>query len=390
MLKPFQIARVPKVIFGNGTIADLPGIAKSYGNDILLVTGTDSLNNSKQGEYLLNTFEMTGIHYHRVFIKREPSPEMIDHAVIRHRNVNISLVIAVGGGSVIDAGKAISAMLSRTEPVKEFLEGVGNKEHPGTKVPFIAIPTTAGTGTEATKNAVISEVGASGFKRSLRHDNFVPDIAIIDPELTLHCPPSITANSGMDCFTQLTEAYLSLNATPFSDVLALDGLEKLKIAFPRVWKWGQDLEARAGMSYAALLSGICLANANLGAVHGFASAIGGLFIIPHGTVCGTLMAPANAMTVKRLREQSKSHPALVKYATLGRIFSDTDNKSQDYYIDSFINQIVSWTEMMNIDRLGKYGIKNTDLEKIVNKTDVKSNPIKLSKDDLIEILSTRL
>lgn len=365
-------------------------MAKSYGNDVLLVTGAHSFMNSKHGEYVLQTFAMTGIHYHHVVVSREPSPEMVDQTVIRHRDANIRLVVAIGGGSVVDAGKAISAMLGRTESVTEFLEGVGSKTHPGTKVPFIAIPTTAGTGSEATKNAVISQVGIMGFKKSLRHDNFVPDIAIVDPELTLQTPPDVTAASGMDCFTQLVEAYLSNKPTPFTDALALDGITTLKNALPRAWKWGQDLEARSGMSYAALVSGICLANAGLGAVHGFASSIGGLFTIPHGVVCGTLMAPANAITVKKLREQSDNSSALGKYSILGKLFSGEEQRSQDYYIDYIINLLWEWTEMMAIPRIGKYGIGTDDFDRIISLTDVKNNPVKLENDDLREILEARL
>jgi alcohol dehydrogenase class IV len=390
MVKAFEFARTPKVIFGNGTIAELPGLAKSYGNDVLLVTGAESFVHSKHGEYLLHTFEMTGVHYHHVSVVREPSPEMIDQTVIRYRDTNIRLVVAIGGGSVIDAGKAIAAMLGRFEPVKEFLEGVGNKDHPGTKVPFIAIPTTSGTGSEATKNAVISQIGLLGFKKSLRHDNFVPDVAIVDPELTLHCPPDITAASGMDCFTQLLEAYISTRATPITDALAFDAIGKIKNALPKAWRMGQDIEARSDMAYAALISGICLANAGLGAVHGFASSIGGLFIVPHGIVCGTLMASANAVTVKRLKEHNSSHTALLKYAELGKLFSGEEQKSQFYYIDRFIEILAEWTETMNISRLGKFGIKRTDIDKIVNVTDIKNNPVKLGKDDLAEILETRL
>jgi alcohol dehydrogenase class IV len=390
MVKAFQIAQTPKIFFGNGMLAELPGLTKAYGNDILLVTGAGSFMHSKHGEYLQHTFEMTGVHYHHVAVRREPSPEMIDQVVIRYRDANIRLVVAIGGGSAIDAGKAISAMLGKTESVKDFLEGVGTKDHPGTKVPFIAIPTTSGTGSEATKNAVISEIGPLGFKKSLRHDNLVPDYAIVDPELTLHCPPDVTAASGMDCFTQLLESYLSIKATPITDALAFDALGKIKTALPRVWRMGQDIESRSDMSYAAMISGICLANAGLGAVHGFASSVGGLFNVPHGVVCGTLMASANAVTVKRLKDQNSSNPILLKYAELGKMFIGEEQKSQFYYIDRFIEILAEWTETMNISRLGKYGIKSADVAKIVKATDVKNNPVKLSKEDLAEILESRL
>ena len=390
MVKAFQLAQTPRIIFGNSKLADLAGLAKLYGNDILLVTGVGSFMNSQHGDYLQRTFEMTGVQYHHISVMREPSPELIDQVVIRYHDVNIRLVVAIGGGSAIDAGKAISAMIGRSESVKEFLEGVGTKDHPGTKVPFIAIPTTAGTGSEATKNAVISEIGTLGFKKSLRHDNFVPDIAIVDPELTLQCPPDITASSGMDCFTQLLESYLSNKATPITDALAIDAIGKLKNALPKAWRMGEDIESRSEMSYAALISGICLANAGLGAVHGFASSIGGLFNVPHGVICGTLMASTNAAIVKRLKNQNTSNPTLLKYAELGKLFTGEEQKSQFYYIDRFVEILAEWTETMNLNKLGKYGIKSSDITKIVAVTDIKNNPIKLGKEDLVEILEARL
>lgn len=244
MVKPFVFSRTPRILFGAGKIAEIPGIAKTFGNDILLVIGKSSFKHSKYGEYLMHTFDITGIRYHKVVISREPSPEMIDKAVILHKSDKINLVIAVGGGSVMDAGKAISAMLYKQDSIANYLEGVGNKEHPGTKVPFIAVPTTSGTGSEATKNSVISQVGMNGFKRSLRHENFMPDYAIVDPELMLNCPPDITAFSGMDCFTQLVESYVSDKSNILTDTLALDGIKYIKQSLVRAYRMGNDIESR--------------------------------------------------------------------------------------------------------------------------------------------------
>jgi alcohol dehydrogenase class IV len=390
MVKSFIFARSPRIIFGFGNIAELPGIAKAIGGDVLLVIGKSSFINSKYGEYLTHTFEMTGIRYHKVIVNTEPSPEMIDQAVIGNQSKKIGLVAAVGGGSVIDAGKAISAMLGKGESIMNYLEGVGNKEHPGTKIPFIAVPTTSGTGSEATKNAVISHIGPNGFKRSLRHDNFMPDYAIVDPELTLHCPPDITAYSGMDCFTQLVEAYVSGKANVITDALALDGLKYIKQSLLRAYRLGQDIEARTGMSYAALISGITLANANLGAVHGFASSVGGLFPVPHGVVCGSLMGITNRVTVGKLRQNENNMGALEKYAALGKLFAEKENKTEEWYVDAFLDIIDKWTEMLAIPKLSEFGIKRMDISKIATCTDSKSNPMKLTTEDYIAILENRI
>jgi len=339
---------------------------------------------------LFDLFGSSGIAFQHLPVRNEPSPETVDETVLKFIGEEIDAVVSIGGGSVIDAGKAISAMLGKTGSVREYLEVVGDKEHPGTKVPFIAVPTTSGTGSEATKNAVISQVGMDGFKRSLRHDNLVPDVAIVDPELTLSCPPEITAAAGMDCFTQLTEAYLSTKANPYTDALALEGIRAIKRSLVRSYTHGDDIDARSDMSFAALTSGICLANAGLGAVHGLAGTIGAIYDIPHGVVCGTLMAVANEMTVRELRIISRVHPSLKKYAVLGRIFSGSHGKGDDYNIDSFIGYLHEITDRLDLPRLSGYGIGTEDLAVISAKSDVKNNPAELPLGVLSEILARRL
>jgi alcohol dehydrogenase class IV len=298
-------------------------------------------------------------------------------------------VVGIGGGSVLDAGKAISAMMYIPGSVLNFLEGVGTKDHPGTKLPYIAVPTTSGTGSEATKNAVISKVGKDGFKRSLRHDNFVPDIALVDPELTLNCPADITAASGMDCFTQLLEAYLSDKSNAYTDALAFEGLKEIKTSLVRSFKEGHDIEARSGMSFAALTSGICLANAGLGVVHGFASSIGGRYNIPHGVICGTLMAVNNEITVRKLRKINPDSPALNKYVLMGELFTDAKGKSEDYIIDEFIDYLHKMTDELHLPGLRESGVLKEDLKEIAMNTECKNNPVKLDKEELLEILERR-
>ena len=208
MVKSFQFSRLPKIYFKNGMITELASLASRFGKKMLLITGKGSFLNSINGEKLILSLKKSNIESFILSVPGEPSPDIIDLAVKRFNNEAINLVVGIGGGSVLDAGKAVSAMMNRTESVVEFLEGVGNKEHPGTKLPFIAIPTTSGTGSEATKNAVISQIGKYGFKRSLRHDNFVPDVAIVDPELTLHCPRMFII---ADAFKKVNHGFISIH-----------------------------------------------------------------------------------------------------------------------------------------------------------------------------------
>src|SRR5664280_2701978 len=362
MVKPFQFSRLPKIYFKRGIIAELPSFIRSYGKKIILVTGKSSFTNSVYSGRLFNDFKKNDIEYSVLSVPGEPSPEIIDNAIKEFKNKSSNLVVGIGGGSVIDAGKAISAMMNRTESVVEFLEGVGTREHPGTKLPYIAVPTTSGTGSETTKNAVISRIGRNGFKRSLRHENFVPDIALVDPELTLGCSKDITAASGMDCFTQLTEAYLSDKSCEYTDALAIEGLKAIKASLIRSYSEGEDIDARTGMSFAALTSGICLANAGLGVVHGFASSIGGLFDIPHGLICGTLMAKSNEINIRELRKYSSNTSALKKYSLLGKLFVDESGKTEDYYIDGFIQYLYELSNELSLSGLKSFRIEKKDIE----------------------------
>jgi alcohol dehydrogenase class IV len=389
MVNSFRFASLPAILFRNGSIAELPGLTRKFGGPIVLVTGKSSFTESERGKKLLQLLEEEDTTIYHVSVPSEPSPALIDKAVDSYRDNNIKLIVAIGGGSVLDAGKAISAMLTVPGSIRDYLEGIGHREHPGTKIPFIAIPTTSGTGSEATKNAVISEVGPRGFKKSLRHDYFVPDMAILDPELTLNCPPELTAACGMDCFTQLTEAFLSDKASDYTDVFALLGLKAIKNSLVRSVRNGEDITARADMSYASLNSGICLANAGLGTVHGFASSIGGWYNIPHGLICGTLMAVTNRVNVRELRACSGNH-ALTKYAELGKLFLDIEGKIDDYYIDGFIDYLYKLISDLQLPGLAGFGLEERHIEEICAQTDNKNNPVKLSLEKLVEILHERL
>lgn len=385
MMDAFSLSNTPLLHLGKGKVSLLPGIVKKYGPKAVLVTGNKSYDNAPWAARLQENFRATGIETRRVIIDREPSPLMVDDAVKQVQDFSANVVVAIGGGSVLDAGKAIAAMVGVDDSVKSYLEVVGTKQHDGKKLPFIAVPTTAGTGSEATKNAVLSQTGANGFKRSLRHDNFVPDIAIIDPELAISCPPSVTAASGMDAFTQLLESFLSTKANALTDMMALEGLRLVAQSLRKAFFHGDDVAARTDMGLAAYLSGVCLANAGLGTVHGFASSVGGLYPIPHGVVCSAMMYSSNFITVQRLRK-NESAEALAKYAVVAKLFVQSDYSSEHALIDAFLEEIRILKDDLNIPTLRSYNVSPNDFDRIVADTDNKNNPVKLSKDELLEVL----
>ena len=395
MILPFNFASIPKIIFGKGKLAKLYNIIPEFGNNVLFVTGESSLEESGTWDNIVDKMEELGVNFSRVSVSGEPSPNVVDSAAEKYRGQNLDLIIGIGGGSVMDAGKAISAMVPKQTSVKAYLEGVGTKKPDGEKIPYIAIPTTSGTGSEATKNAVISKVGEDGFKKSLRHDNYIPNIAIIDPELTLSCPPSITAASGMDAFSQLLEAYVSTQANPMTDALAYSGIKHMKDnIIPACTTGAKDVEVRTGMAYGALMSGIALANAGLGIEHGLASPIGGFFEIPHGVVCGTLLAEGTKLNIKKLKEKgSEGREPLRKHAEIGALIAGKEkfkNENMDIYLELLIDTLDKWTEKLPIDRLGKYGISERDLDKIIKNTGLKNNPVQLSDDEIKLLLKNRL
>jgi alcohol dehydrogenase class IV len=292
---------------------------------------------------------------------------------------------------VLDAGKSISAMLPAPGTIADYLEGAANFiPHPGTRIPFIAVPTTAGTGSEATKNAVISEVGISGFKRSLRHDNFMPKVALVDPELSQTCPKAVTAYTGMDALTQLLESFVSIQANPLSDAFAVSGLKHMAGSLERAFDDGHNIMARSGMSYAALCSGICLANAGLGTVHGFASSVGGRYNIPHGLICGTLLATVTEKTIGKLQTMDEDSDAIEKYAEAGQILHNSNNRSNEFYLDFLVDELHRLTARFEIPKLSQYGFDDSEITIIAKKTSCKNNPVQQTVDELMEILEERI
>lgn len=390
MIPPFTLGAPSRIIFGCGKLAELEKTLLSFGSRPLLVLGNTSFKAGKAYTMLQNILDGLGIAVKTLHITKEPSPETIDTIVADKHYRTIDMVISIGGGSTLDAGKAMAAMLVEGGAVSRFLEGVGTKKPSGKKLPFIAIPTTAGTGSEATCNAVLSSLGSEGFKRSLRHHGYFANLALVDPLLTLSCPRPLTISCAMDCFTQLVEGYLSIGGSTLTDALAVEGIRKISEALRPVASDGSNLTARSNLSYATLLSGIVLANAGLGTVHGFAAVIGGLLAIPHGVICGSLMAPANRSTLKNLRITAPDHPALSKYATLGRIFTTRTGHTDSWYQDHFIAELEKLADDLALPFLSDYEIRKDDAENIAAQTGNKNNPARLSQEELVEILHSRI
>ena len=390
MIDSFQFSSLPEIIFGAGKRHELAAAVNSRGKRVLLLTGSSSIHNSGHGEEIISGLKAANLELEHEVIAHEPSPTQIDQIVEKYRSAGTEVVVAVGGGSVMDAGKAISAMIPVEGGVREYLEGVGEKKHPGDKIPFIAMPTTSGTGSEMTKNAVISEVGEEGFKKSLRHDNFIPELAIIDPEMMLSCPAKLTAASGMDAFSQLLESYLSTRANVMTDALALQGLKQIKRFLLRAFLEGdQNLEARSGMALAAMFSGITLAHAGLGLVHGFASPLGGFYHIPHGVACGSLMAPVFASTIDNLLEQT-DHPAMKKLIIISKVFADFKYKHDMEYLQAFKEKLIHISSLLEIPLLSEYGLKEEGVQKVVEHTSHKFHPVTLTKTQMADALKIRI
>jgi len=392
LIRDFSFEGMPRLLFGPGSLSRLPELVSNSGTRVLLITGWEWFQESGRCESLIAALRSSGLEVFRFRVRGEPAPSTVYYATREFGDAGIDAVVAVGGGAVIDAAKAISAMLPLKQPVKPYLEGVGTRKHPGVKKPLIAVPTTAGTGAEATKNAVLSEIGPEGFKKSLRHNHFIPDVALLDPDLTLDCPREVTAACGMDALTQLIESYVSTGATPLTDALAWEGLKSIVPNLIEVCSEGScSPERRGRMLYGSFLSGVTLAHAGLGVVHGFASPIGGLFEIPHGIVCGTLLSPCTRVTVGNLlRSPEDGTGTIGKYARIGRLFSGTPDQSSDDACRSLVGTLQEWTDLLRIPKLGQFGVDEVNLEPIVQGTALKNNPARLTREQLLEILRERL
>ena len=396
-LNAFSVGALPRMIFGKGVFAQLPQLLEAHGRRVLIVTGDQSFRATSQWQWLTERLDENRILSFDMRVKEEPSPQLVDEAVAKFSANNIKVVLGIGGGSVLDAAKAIAGLLPFGNSVMDHLEGVGRGiAYEGPALPFIAVPTTAGTGSEATKNAVLSEIGTRGYKKSFRHDTLVPRVALVDPELLATCPPDVVAANGMDALTQLIESYVSSGANPFTDALAWSGIKAVKTGLFPAWHGGDSAEAeqgRAGMAYGALLSGITLAQAGLGSVHGLASPLGAYFPIPHGAVCGTLLAAATEVNIEALMMRDPVNPALGKYARIGRYFARDPHLKAGDARNRLIELLTAWVGELGIPSLGKLGVAEGDIDRIVagaRGNSMQTNPIELTDEEIARVLHQRL
>ena len=375
----FDFTTSKRIIFGCGSVAKVPELLEGTDRKILLVTGKN-IERSRQ-----LTDSLPADKYVKFTVSTEPTTEIINKGAEFARQNKCGRIVGFGGGSVIDSAKAIAALAPNKGDLMDYLEVIGSgNELEVNPLPFIAIPTTAGTGAEATKNAVIHSPEHK-VKVSLRSPLMFPEVAVVDPELTLSMPPEITATSGMDALTHLLETFVSNQSNPFIDNFCREGMKRVASSLKRAYDSGNDIHAREDMAYASLLGGMALANVKLGAVHGFAGPMGGMFPVPHGAICALLLPAVMEVNIRAVTEQ-KLDSYYLKFTEVAKILTDNPNpRAEDG---------IRWAEEMvkylKIHSLCDYGVTEADfpvaVEKAKSASSMKGNPVILSDDELMEIL----
>lgn len=389
----FDFARTPNILFGSGRFNELAPLIRSYGNTVLLVTGESHLQQTPHWQPLLDDLNELKITTHQTRVSGEPSPEFIDKTVAAFKNRRIDVVAGIGGGSVMDAAKAIAGLLQLDQSVMDFLEGVGPElPYNGPATPLIAVPTTAGTGSEATKNAVL---GTREYKKSFRHELLIAEYALLDPALLASCPAEQIAANGMDALTQLMESFISTRSNPMTDALAISGLCRVRDSLPAWYQYESAAppHCREDMAYAALQSGICLAQTGLGSVHGLAAPLGAFFPIPHGVACGMLVAACTQANIEIMLKRDKANPALDRYATVAATLSNHEYVSNDEARTALLDLLFDWTAQMKLPRLSDYGVTASDFDHIIANcrgNSMKTNPVELSDEEVRIILQNCL
>ena len=382
----FEFATATHILFGEGMAREVAPAAAAMGRRALLVTGVSR----ERAAPLAAQLEAAGVACAPFTVPGEPTVEMIRAGAAYARDESCALVIAMGGGSAIDAGKALAAMLANPGDPLDYLEVIGaGRPLERTSAPFIAIPTTAGTGSEVTRNAVLASP-EHRVKASLRSAGMLPRLAVVDPELTLDLPRSITASTGLDALTQCIEPYVSVRANPMTDVFCVEGIRRAAAALPRVWENGRDREARGEMAWASLLGGMALANAGLGAAHGFAAPVGGMFAAPHGAVCAALLPHVMEMNVQALRARAPGSEPLRRYEEVARLLTGQSHAAAE----DGVRWVAALCRKLEIPPLRAYGVTGSDIPDLVAKaahaSSMKGNPIALTSEELRRIVSSSL
>lgn len=378
-MKMWEFATAGRIVFGSGSATRLPEFLVAD-SPTVIVTGAHSTKMDIASHVL-----QAGSSIEVIRVTDEPTLDIVEEGICLARKMECKNVVGIGGGSVMDTAKAISALAVNNGELADYLEVIGPGKPINQKgVNCVVLPTTAGTGSEVTKNAVI-KLPDLGVKVSLRGTGLLPNTAIVDPELTLSLPPDVTANTGMDALTQLVESYVSKKSNPLTDSMALSGIKSAAMSLLDVYRDGANLTAREGMSYASLVSGLCLANSGLGAVHGFAAVIGGMYSMPHGEICAALLSAVCQINIKAARNRGL-HEVLDKYGEVARVVTRSRNGS----VDDLIKWLGSLTAQLGIKPLGDLGLHNTDFSTICERaklaSSMKGNPIELSDSELMEIL----
>jgi len=382
----FEFATATRIVFGEGSQREVAPAAKQWGRRALLVTGRDPA----RADHLRSALAAEEVSCTIFAADGEPTIDLVGRGVEHARAEQCDLVIAVGGGSAIDAGKAIAGLLTNPGDLLDYLEVVGSGKplrNPG--APFIVVPTTAGTGSEVTRNAVLG-VPARHVKVSLRSPLLLARLAVIDPELTLGLPPAVTACTGLDALTQLIEAYVSIRANPLTDGFCTEGIVCAARSLRRACEEGNNLAARRDMSLAALLSGLALANAGLGVVHGFAGPLGGKFPAPHGALCATILPNGMEVNLRALRSRAPASVALGRYEHAARLLTGRPQATAE----DGIAWVRDTCRALAIPALGTYGVTEADVPALTadgaRASSMKGNPLVLEPEELREVLRRSL
>jgi alcohol dehydrogenase class IV len=377
----FEFATATQIIFGCGSLLKVPEILKTKGSRILLVTGKDS----SRAAALTDLLPSPQFNVFPFIVGQEPSTDLITEGVEFARNYSCDAVVGYGGGSAIDSAKAIAALKPNKGNLFEYLEVIGHGsvlENP--PVPFIAIPTTAGTGAEVTKNAVIHSP-LHQVKVSLRSPLMFPYAAVVDPELTVSMAPQITATTGMDALTHLLETFVSNQSNPFIDTLCREGMKRISRSLKIAFDDGSNLSAREDMAFASMRGGRALANVKLGAVHGFAGPLGGMFPVPHGAVCAALLPAVMQVNYRAVRENNLVH-LVNRFNEVGLLLTGNPGSGADEGIEWVQNMII----YLGIPKLTEFGLSTESYPLLVEKAKVassmKGNPVLLDDEHLMQIL----